>query len=140
MERRTPFDVLKGIGILEVIAHHALGQAGRKYAVEGSAEWWTLRLVNRTLHFAIPLFLLVSATLLTQSLIKRPDWRRFVGRRAIRTFWPYLLWSAIFLFFRWKVLAVGDDTWIAQYDYPLIGTLRGPQIFVDLNEIGRELV
>lgn len=98
MERRTPFDVLKGIGILEVIAHHALGQAGRKYALEGSTEWWTLRLVNRTLHFAIPLFLLVSAALLTQSLIKRPDWRRFVGRRTLRTFWPYLLWSVIFLF------------------------------------------
>ena len=140
MERRTVFDVLKGIGILEVIAHHALGQAGRKYAIEGSAEWWTLRLVNRALHFAIPLFLLVSAALLTQSLVKRPEWGRFVQRRVTRTLWPYLLWSGVFLLFRWKVLHVGTDAFITQYDYPLIGTLRGPQIFVQLNEIVRELL
>ena len=139
MQRRIVFDVLKGIGILEVITHHALGQAGRKFSSAGSAEWWTLRLVNRTLHFAIPLFLLVSATLLAQSLLKRPDWGRFVQRRVARTFWPYLLWSAVYLVFRWKVLRTTGDTWIARYDYPILGTLRGPEIFVDLNEIGREL-
>lgn len=139
-DRRTVFDVLKGIGILEVIAHHSLGHAGRKFTEEGSIEWWSLRLVNRTLHFAIPLFLLVSAALLTQSLLKRPDWRRFAQRRVSRTLWPYLLWTGVYLLFRWRVLQVGSDTWIAEYTYPLIGTLRGPQMFVDLNELWRELV
>lgn len=140
MERRTVFDVLKGVGILEVIVHHSLGHAGRKFAEEGTLEWWSLRLVNRVLHFAIPLFLLVSAALLTQSLVKRPDWKRFTHRRVARTLWPYLLWTAVYLAFRFLVLRVGNDTWIAQYDYPIVGTLTGPQMFVDLNELARELI
>jgi len=138
--RRVAFDVLKGIGILEVILHHCLGASSRKYVEEAGAAWWVMRGLNRLLHFAIPLFLLVSAVLLTQSLMRRYDWGRFVKRRAARTLWPYLLWSAIYWLFRLNVLKVGSDVVVASYSYPLLGTLTGPNMLVDLQGLSKDLI
>lgn len=138
--RRAVFDTLKGIGIVEVITHHCLGYSNRKFADQYSPEWWTMLGINRILHFAIPLFLLVSAALLTQSLMKRPDWGRFALRRATRTLWPYLLWSLVYVIFRVAFLRVGGDEEVISMSYPLLGTLTGPRLFVDLPDLLRQLV
>lgn len=138
--RREVFDVLKGIGILEVVIHHSLSHGARKFSEPGSVEWWVLRGTNRVLHFAIPLFLLVSAVLLTQSLLREPDWNRFVRRRVQRTLWPYLLWSMGYLLFRLFFLRVGSDTEIITRTYPLLGELTGPRIFVDLPTLVSDLL
>ncbi|HEY0867220.1 MAG TPA: acyltransferase [Fimbriimonas sp.] len=132
--------MLKGIGILEVVIHHTLGFAGRKYADHGSWEWWAMRVANRILHFAVPLFLFVSAALLTASLMKRLDWQRFVKRRAGRTLWPYLLWSAIYVGFRLAVLRVGNDVETVSLAYPVVGTLTGPRLLVDVPDLVRSLL
>ena len=138
--RREVFDVLKGIGILEVVIHHSLSHGARKFADPNSLEWWALRVTNRVLHFAIPLFLLVSAVLLTQSLRREPDWPRFVKRRVQRTLWPYLLWSVGYLLFRLFFLRVGSDTETITRAYPLLGELTGPRIFVDIPTLGSDLL
>lgn len=138
--RREVFDVLKGIGILEVVIHHSLSHGARKFSDENSLEWWLLRGTNRVLHFAIPLFLLISAVLLTQSLRRDPDWPRFVQRRVQRTLWPYLLWSVGYLMFRLYFLRVGSDTEIVTRTYPLLGSLTGPRIFVDIPTLLSDLI
>jgi peptidoglycan/LPS O-acetylase OafA/YrhL len=138
--RREVFDVLKGIGILEVVIHHSLSHGARKFADPNSLEWWALRVTNRVLHFAIPLFLLVSAVLLTQSLRREPDWPRFVKRRVQRTLWPYLLWSVGYLLFRLFFLRVGSDTETITRAYPLLGELTGPRIFVDIPTLVSDLL
>lgn len=138
--RREVFDVLKGIGILEVVIHHSLSHGARKFSQENSLEWWLLRGTNRVLHFAIPLFLLVSAVLLTQSLRRDPDWPRFVQRRVQRTLWPYLLWSIGYLLFRFYFLRVGSDTEIITRTYPLLGELTGPSIFIDVPTLVSDLL
>lgn len=138
--RRAVFDTLKGIGIVEVITHHCLGYSNRKFADDYSVSWWTMFGINRVLHFAIPLFLLVSAALLTQSLVKRPDWGRFAVRRATRSLWPYLLWSAFYLIFRVVFLRVGADTEIVSHTYPVLGTITGPSAWANLPEVFRELL
>lgn len=137
---RTTFDALKGIGILEVVAHHCLSQNARKYADLHDSTWWTLRIANRILHFAIPLFLLVSALLLTRSLLKSPDWGRFVRRRATRTLWPYVLWSLFYWAFRLLVLKVGSDVYVVDRTYPIIGDISGPQLLVNLPSLFFELL
>lgn len=138
--RREVFDVLKGIGILEVVIHHSLSHGARKFAAENSLEWWLLRGTNRVLHFAIPLFLLVSAVLLTQSLRREPNWSRFVQRRVQRTLWPYLLWSVGYLLFRLYFLRVGSDTEIVTRSYPLLGELTGPRVFIDIPTLVSDLL
>ncbi|RMG26869.1 MAG: acyltransferase [Armatimonadetes bacterium] len=110
LERRElTFDILKGFAILEVISHHTLGLAARRYVEEGSFGWWLILLLNRTLHFAVPTFLLVSALLLARSLAKKDqlDWAYFLKRRFWRTGYPYLVWTAIYLALRGGVPEIG---------------------------------
>jgi surface polysaccharide O-acyltransferase-like enzyme len=103
------FDILKGFAILEVIAHHTLGLAARRYVEEGSFGWWLILLLNRTLHFAVPTFLLVSALLLARSLAKHEnaDWWLFLRRRFWRTGYPYLVWTALYLLARGGIPEIG---------------------------------
>lgn len=138
--RRVAFDVLKGIGILEVILHHSLGSGSRKFAEAFSGEWWIMRGLNRIFHFAIPLFLLVAAVLLTRSLVKHADWKRFALRRAARTLWPYALWSGIYVAFRLRMLGVGSDIESMTATLPLLGTVTGPRLLVDLPELARQFL
>jgi len=99
VRRDLTFDILKGIAILEVVTHHVLGMATRRYVEEGTAGWLLIVMLNRVLHFAVPTFLLVSALLLARSLSKHdePNWWLFLKRRVLRTGYPYLVWTALYL-------------------------------------------
>ena len=96
-DRNLAIDAVKGVGILEVVVHHSLGQGDDVFARKGDWAWTLMRSVAWATNFAIPLFLLVSAMLLAGSLERNPGIARFVWRRGTRTLWPYLVWSAIYL-------------------------------------------
>lgn len=83
-QRDLAFDIVKGVSILEVVAHQTLGISLRLFAEKGTAEWWGLFAFYKTLHFAVPAFLMMSALLLARSLAKqgKPNWTRFYIRRA----------------------------------------------------------
>jgi fucose 4-O-acetylase-like acetyltransferase len=98
-DRNLAFDVVKGVGILEVVVHHSLGQGARTFSEKGDWAWTMMRAIAWSTNFAIPLFLLLSAMLLAGSLAKNPGIGRFIWRRGSRTLWPYLLWTAIYLVF-----------------------------------------
>jgi peptidoglycan/LPS O-acetylase OafA/YrhL len=135
LERRTTqrprdptFDILKGISILEVMAHHTLSTSMRKFAAEHDPAWWTMATLSRILHFAVPAFLLVSAILLARSVASnaQPDWRRFFARRAQRTLVPYVVWSAIYTAFRLLLLRAESDMEPAVLALPGVGSLTAP--------------
>ena len=100
-DRNLAIDAVKGVGILQVVVHHVLGQAARTYATTGDRHWLLMRSIAWATNFAIPLFLLLSAMLLTGSLLKQPSVSRFVWRRTSRTLWPYAAWTAIYWLLRW---------------------------------------
>jgi peptidoglycan/LPS O-acetylase OafA/YrhL len=134
--REIAFDVLKGIGIAEVLTHHTLSWSARKFSEPQSAEWWGLMLANRALHFAIPTFLLVSAILLARSLAKQnPDLARYGKRRVLRSLVPYLVWSLIYLFFRAFVVRVGSDVAPYTLALPWGGSVTGPNVLLDPAEL-----
>jgi peptidoglycan/LPS O-acetylase OafA/YrhL len=93
-------DVFRGVAVALVVVLHASGAALPALA-EGSTSASTLALwmqfLNRALQFVVPAFLLISAALLTHSLLARPDLGRYFKRRVGRGAWPYLLWSVIFI-------------------------------------------
>ena len=97
----TAIDLFRGLTILEVVTHHTTGMAFR-YTTPGTLEHEVLSVLNRTLHFAVPAFMFLSATLLTASLLKRFDARTYFTRRVVRGGWPYLLWSVLYaLWYVW---------------------------------------
>ncbi|WP_034384553.1 acyltransferase [Deinococcus sp. YIM 77859] len=99
--RLTAIDTFRGLTILEVVGHHATGM-GLRHAEVGSATHDVLLLLNRTLHFAVPAFVFLSALVLTRSLLKRFRPGRYFWRRLTRGGWPYLLWSALYaLWYVW---------------------------------------
>lgn len=130
--RDLTFDVVKGIGIVEVLFHHTLSFTARKFTNHHSLEWWIMTICNRILHFAIPTFLLISALLLVRSLAKqdRPDLKSYFSRRVMTTLIPYLCWTFIYLLFRFFVLKSGPDIYPSTYQVPGMGWVTGPTIFM----------
>ena len=98
--RLSAVDVFRGLTITEVVGHHTSGMALR-YATPGTPEYEALSVLNRSLHFAVPAFVFLSVAILTNSLLKRFDARRYFWRRLTRGLWPYLLWSALYVL--WSV-------------------------------------
>ncbi|MFC4639278.1 acyltransferase [Deinococcus hohokamensis] len=100
--RLSTVDVFRGLTILEVVGHHASGMALR-HAAPGSATHEALLILNRTLHFAVPAFVFLSCMVLTRSLLRRFEPRRYYWRRLTRGGWPYLLWSVLYaLWYVWS--------------------------------------
>lgn len=99
--RLTAIDTFRGLTILEVVGHHATGM-GLRHAEVGSTTHDLLLVLNRTLHFAVPAFVFLSVLVLTRSLLRRFDPKRYFWRRLTRGGWPYLLWSALYaLWYVW---------------------------------------
>ncbi|SMB93406.1 acyltransferase [Deinococcus hopiensis] len=94
-QRLTTIDTFRGLTILEVVGHHATGM-GLRHTDVGSTTHDLLLVLNRTLHFAVPAFVFLSALVLTHSLLRHFDLPRYFWRRLTRGAWPYLLWSALY--------------------------------------------
>ncbi|SEJ83296.1 Surface polysaccharide O-acyltransferase, integral membrane enzyme [Deinococcus reticulitermitis] len=94
--RLSAIDAFRGIAILEVVTHHATSMALR-YLEPGTAAFIGTAAVNQTLHFAVPSFIFLSATVLTRSLLKDFQPGRYYWRRTVRGAWPYVLWSALYV-------------------------------------------
>ncbi|WP_343760590.1 acyltransferase [Deinococcus depolymerans] len=96
---RTPLtmiDVFRGLTITEVVLHHTTGMTLR-HLTPGSLSHEAVMILNRTLHFAVPAFVFLSAVVLTRSLLRHFEPRRYFWRRLTRGGWPYLLWSALYM-------------------------------------------
>ncbi|UBV43738.1 acyltransferase [Deinococcus taeanensis] len=92
----TAIDMFRGLTIIEVVAHHSTGVMLRYLDPASTAHLVTL-LLNRTLHFAVPAFVFLSAVVLTRSLLRRFEPGRYAWRRLTRGAWPYLLWSVLYI-------------------------------------------
>lgn len=94
--RLSAVDFFRGLAILEVVTHHTTAVTLR-HLPEGSAAHLVTAAVNRTLHFAVPAFIFLSATVLTRSLLRDFQPLRYYSRRVVRGGWPYLLWSVLYV-------------------------------------------
>ncbi|WP_309573175.1 acyltransferase, partial [Deinococcus sp.] len=98
---RASVDTFRGLTILEVIIHHSTGVALR-HLPRDSVFYLAAEIINRTLHFAVPAFVFLSALVLTRSLLRRYNLRRYAFRRSLRAAWPYVLWTALYaLWYVW---------------------------------------
>lgn len=108
MVKRDPaLEIFRGIAICEVVLHHVSGFA-RTNVQPGTPSQLFYAVLNRTLHFAVPAFLLLMGVLLTISMLdERRTWKEFYSRRARQTLVPFLLWTVIYALFQ---LWIGKTT------------------------------
>lgn len=82
-------DLVKGLAILGVVAHHAIGFAGRL----GELPAVLTTLDHHLALLRMPVFFL-AAGLFAVSTLRRP-WRDVLHRRVALYAWAFVLWSAI---------------------------------------------
>jgi peptidoglycan/LPS O-acetylase OafA/YrhL len=114
-ERFRWVEVFRGLAILEVVFHHASGRFLGMLDRDGLA-WLTLAVLNRTLHYAVPAFLMMTALVLTTALLRQFRIRRYTTNRALRALLPYLLWSGVYLAYRYFAFGASPD-WSHWADY-----------------------
>lgn len=96
-DRAEWLDVARGIGILLVVAGHALG--GLIDSALGR-DFWLGRLLFFCIYtFHMPLFMMLSGILVNARLKRSPQ--RFRSRLLTGMIWPYFLWSAVQLTVIW---------------------------------------
>lgn len=91
-ERLRFLDVFRGAAILAAVGIHVLEVFLADYAL-GSPAWLAVAAMNRALLFAVPAFLMLTALVLTRSLLRTQNLGRYTRRRLQQSLWPYLVWS-----------------------------------------------
>jgi surface polysaccharide O-acyltransferase-like enzyme len=89
-------EVFRGLAILEVVFHHASGRFLGMLDRDGLA-WLALAVLNRTLHYAVPAFLMMTALVLMTALLRQFRIRRYTTNRALRALLalPALEWGLL---------------------------------------------
>ncbi|MFN4032250.1 MAG: acyltransferase [Fimbriimonadales bacterium] len=114
-ERFRWVEIFRGLAILEVVFHHASGRYLRVLDPEGGA-WLALAILNRTLHYAVPAFLMMTAFVLMRSLLREFNLKRYAANRLLRALLPYLLWSGLYLVYCTYLLSA-PPSWLRWADY-----------------------
>jgi len=102
MQRRwlNEVETAKGLAILGVLIIHLSGRPLAVIAKETMAFKGYL-LLNTLMQFSVPMFIFLSALLLSYNLKDKPlDLKQFYLKRARQVALPYLTWTIIYLIYR----------------------------------------
>lgn len=117
-ERIMELDVLRGLAFLAVVLQHALGVYVRKADIQIADAAMIGMLFNFT-KFAVPAFVFATGTVLFYNYYEKLEYRKFIWKRTVEIFLPYLLWTVIYE--------------IHYYGFPLIN-------FTWLREFGKNVI
>lgn len=93
-------DLVRVVAIVAVVGIHALAPViGTGTAERGSVTWWSTNVVNASLRWCVPVFVMVSGALLLDPA-KAMTTRGFYQRRLRRLAVPIVAWTAVYLAFR----------------------------------------
>jgi peptidoglycan/LPS O-acetylase OafA/YrhL len=87
-------DAFRGIAILAVALIHTCGSL-QKLRHAPDTAWFCFAELSRLLQFAVPAFLMLSACVLTRSLLREPSLKRYARHRVQSVLWPTIVWSLL---------------------------------------------
>jgi len=90
-------DILKILAILGVILLHV--SAPLLVPFENSRQWWIGNIYDSLTRWCVPLFVMVSGALVLHQSAQAPL-RHFYFLRVRRILVPFLVWSAVYFFYR----------------------------------------
>lgn len=85
-------DNLRAIATIGVILLHISGPLTYQFGVVPSSWWWVGNIVNSAVRSSVPIFLMISGTLL---LPKNDDLKTFLKKRLVRILIPFSFWAFI---------------------------------------------
>lgn len=83
-------DHLRFIAIVGVVIIHSQG-ASTEFR-HGSENWWIFNVIDSLAHFSVPIFVMLSGTLLLRQDLPLFS---FLKKRFIRILFPFLFWSLV---------------------------------------------
>lgn len=123
-------DLARALTILLVVVYHVAVGAGAVLMPDeesGAGQWWsTANLMLRPVR--MPLFFLIAG-ILAAGAVSRP-WNRSLRPRVLDLWWPYLLWSGIFLVTAWIRYAPQDPAGYMLDQVVRTFTAAGPYWFI----------
>jgi surface polysaccharide O-acyltransferase-like enzyme len=109
--RKNWVDCARAFAAFGVVAVHVSASIYNRFGEISPASWWLSNVVNTPFRCSMPLFVLISGSLL---LGREYDIFSFYRKRAARLIPPLVFWSVIYIFFR---VCCGDDLmWIIKKD------------------------
>ena len=112
-ERIVELDVLRGLAFLAVVLQHALGVYVRKADIQISDAVMLGMLFNFT-KFAVPAFVFVTGIVLFYNYYEQLDYPKFIWKRTLEIFLPYLLWTGIYDLYYHGVPAI-NHLWLKAF-------------------------
>lgn len=109
-------EILKILAIFGVILLHV--SAPFLVPFENSREWWIGNIYDSLSRWCVPLFVMVSGSLLLQGAGEK-SLRWFLLRRVRRILIPFLIWSIVY--FLYRIHIKGDDLVLSQF-FPMLLT------------------
>ncbi len=87
-------DVFRGLAIVAVAVIHTIGSCiGLRKPPDTS--WYCMAALKALLQFAVPAFLMLSALVLTRSLLRDASPGRYIRNRAQSVLWPTIVWTLL---------------------------------------------
>lgn len=93
-ERLEWIDVFRGLAIVAVAVIHTTGSC-LKLRRPPDTSWYCMEALKALLQFAVPAFLMLSALVLTRSLLRDASPGRYTRNRLQTVLWPTVLWTAL---------------------------------------------
>lgn len=109
--RKTWIDHLRILAVLGVVGTHVSNHFYVRYGEISAGAWWTANIVDTSLKFAVPLFVMLSGSLL---LGRNESLGSFYQRRALRLLPAILFWNAVYVAFALvtRDMPVSDAMWL----------------------------
>ena len=112
-ERIMELDVLRGLAFLAVVLQHALGVYVRKADIQIADAAMIGMLFNFT-KFAVPAFVFATGTVLFYNYYEKLEYRKFIWKRTVEIFLPYLLWTGIYEIHYYGFPSI-NSTWLREF-------------------------
>lgn len=110
MERKVWIDYLKVFAAFAVICIHVSSPYYKEVDPMDAPEWWLANFMNAFSRFCVPIFVMISGSLL---LGRDESASFFYKKRALRLIPAIIFWSVFYLLFRYFVMGTNIDHIIA---------------------------
>ena len=86
---------LRVLATFSVIVLHVAADILYQYGSISNSDWWTGNIFDSSVRFCVPIFLMISGTLIFSKTYESTG--EYLRKRVLRILFPFLFWSIIYI-------------------------------------------